>query len=400
MDKQTLRERFQRIAQHLDEKARRLWCANEAIAIGFGGVSYVAIATGVSRTTITEGVKEIRGEKDIPYESIRREGGGRKQETEKDRNLKPDIEKLVESQTRGDPERPLKWSSKSTRKIADELNTTNKRASHSLVSRILSGLGYRLQANRKTDEGTKDNPDRDAQFQFINEKTKTFQKKEYPVLSVDTKKKENIGNFKNNGKEYRKKGEPEEVNVYDFIDTAKGKVSPYGVYDLTKNKGWVNVGISADTAAFAVNSIRTWWQTMGTQEYQHAKEMLITADCGGSNGYRVRLWKTELQALATELHMTIHVSHFPPGTSKWNTIEHKLFCFISKNWRGKPLIDRVTVVNLIGSTATKTGLTVHARLDENQYEKGIKVSDEELSAVKLEKDDFHGEWNYKIHPYS
>lgn len=358
----------------------------------------MAQATGVSRTTITEGTKEIRGEKNVPHEGIRREGGGRKQKTEKDRNLRQDVEKIVESQTRGDPERPLKWSSKSTRKIADELNTMNKRASHSLVSRILSGLGYSLQANRKTEEGTKDNPDRDVQFQYINEKTKAFQKKEYPVLSVDTKKKENIGNFKNNGKEYRKKGEPENVNVYDFIDTTKGKVSPYGVYDLTKNKGWVSVGISSDTAAFAVNSIRAWWQTMGKQEYQHAKEMLITADCGGSNGYRVRLWKTELQKLAAELNMILHVSHFPPGTSKWNKIEHKLFCFISKNWRGKPLIDRATVVNLIGSTATKTGLTVHARLDENQYEKGIKVSDEELSAVKLEKDDFHGEWNYKIHP--
>jgi Rhodopirellula transposase DDE domain len=398
MDKQTLRERFQRIAQHLDEKARRLWCANEAIAIGFGGVSYVAMATGVSRTTITEGTKEIKGRKDVPKEGIRRTGGGRKRKTERDEHLTQDVEKLVSPHTRGDPERPLRWSSKSTRKIADELNGTKKRASHSLVSRILSGLGYSLQANRKTDEGTKDNPDRDAQFQFINEKTKTFQKKECPILSVDTKKKENIGNFKNSGKEYSKKGEPEKVNVYDFLDTIKGKVAPYGVYDLTKNKGWVSVGISSDTAAFAVNSIRTWWHAMGKQEYPHAKEMLITADCGGSNGYRVRLWKIELQKLAAELNMTIHVSHFPPGTSKWNKIEHKLFCFISKNWRGKPLIDRATVVQLIGRTTTKTGLTVQARLDENQYAKGIKVSDEELSAVKLEKDDFHGEWNYTIHP--
>jgi transposase len=398
MEERTLRERFQRISRHLDEKARRLWCANEAITIGFAGVSSVALATGVSRTTITEGVKEIKGEKDLPKEGIRREGGGRKQKTDKDENLKQDIEELVSSQTRGDPESPLKWSSKSTRKIADELNNTAKRASHSLVSRILSGLGYSLQANRKTDEGVKDNPDRDAQFQFINEKTKAFQERECPVLSVDTKKKENIGNFKNNGKEYHKTREPEKVNVYDFIDKTKGKVSPYGVYDLTKNRGWVSVGISSDTAAFAVNSIRAWWLAMGKQEYRHAEEMLITADCGGSNGYRVRLWKTELQTLATELRMTIHVSHFPPGTSKWNKIEHKLFCFISRNWRGKPLIDRATVVNLIGSTTTKTGLTVQARLDENQYEKGIKISDEELNAVQLEKDNFHGEWNYKIHP--
>jgi hypothetical protein len=398
MDKQALRERFQRMSPHLDEKARRLWCANEAMAIGFGGVSLVARATGVSRTTITEGTKEISGRKDLPNAGVRRKGGGRKLKIERDENLKQDVEKLVESQTRGDPESPLKWSSKSTRKIADELNATNQRASHSLVGRILSGLGYSLQANRKTDEGAKQNPDRDAQFQFINEKTKALQKKQCPVLSVDTKKKENIGHFKNNGTEYHKKGEPENVNVYDFIDPTKGKVSPYGVYDLTKNQGWVSVGISADTAAFAVNSIRAWWQAMGKQEYAAAKEIFITADCGGSNGYRVRLWKTQLQTLATELNMTIHVSHFPPGTSKWNKIEHKLFSFISKNWRGKPLIDRATVVNLIGSTRTKTGLTVKARLDENQYEKGVKVSDEELSAVKLEKEDFHGEWNYKIHP--
>jgi hypothetical protein len=308
------------------------------------------------------------------------------------------VEKLVEPETLGDPESPLKWTSKSTRKIANELNRTKERASHSLVSRILSGLGYSLQANRKTDEGSRENPDRNAQFEFINKQTKSFQEKGHPVLSVDTKKKENIGNFKNAGKEYHKKGEPEEVNVYDFIDKTRGKVAPYGVYDLTKNKGWVSVGISSDTAAFAVNSIRSWWNLSGKQEYRNAKEILITADCGGSNGYRVKLWKTELQKLATEIQKVIHVSHFPPGTSKWNKIEHKLFCFISKNWRGKPLIDRATVVRLIGNTRTEMGLTVQAMLDENQYEKGIKVSDEELNAVKLEKDNFHGEWNYKIHP--
>lgn len=398
MEKQVLRERFERISHHLDEKARRLWCANEALAVGFGGVSYVALATGVSRTTITEGVKEISGKKNLPKQGIRRKGGGRKQKTEKDESLKRDVEKLVEPETLGDPESPLKWTSKSTRKIANELNSAKKRASHSLVSRILSALGYSLQANRKTDEGTKDNPDRNAQFEFINKQTKEFQEKGYPVLSVDCKKKENVGNFKNQGKEYHKKGEPEQVNVYDFIDTTKGKVAPYGVYDLTKNIGWVNVGISSDTSAFAVQSIRTWWHTMGKQTYQRAEEVLITADCGGSNGYRVKLWKTELQKLATEIQKVIHVSHFPPGTSKWNKIEHKLFCFISKNWRGKPLIDRATVVNLIGNTRTETGLTVRAVLDEHQYAKGIKVSDEEFNAVKLEKDDFHGEWNYKIHP--
>jgi transposase len=395
-----IQERFQTISQHLDEKTRRLWCANEALAIVHGGVSLVSRETGVSRTTITEGIKEIKGQKKLPENGIRRDGGGRKLQIEKDKDLKSDIEKSVESTTGGDPESPLKWCSKSTRNIADELNggKDKKRASHSLVSRILSELGYSLQSNRKTDEGSKDNPDRDKQFNFINEKTKEFQNKNFPVLSVDTKKKENIGNFKNNGKEYCKKGEPVKVNVYDFIDKEKGKVSPYGIYDLDKNKGWVNVGISADTAMFAVNSLRVWWHNVGVQTYKNSKEILITADCGGSNGYRVKLWKVELQKLATQLQMTINVSHFPPGTSKWNKIEHKLFCFISKNWRGKPLIDRATVVSLIGSTKTKTGLTVEAVLDENNYEKGIKISDKELEAVKIEKDNFHGEWNYKIHP--
>lgn len=397
MEKQKIREKFNRISGHLDEKSRRLWCANEAIEIGRGGITLVAGATGLSRTTITEGVKEIEGKKDLPEKGIRRAGGGRKLKTEKDRSLKSDMEKVVDSATRGDPEQPLKWVSKSTRHIADELNKEKKRISHTLVSRLLANAGYSLQANRKTDEG-KNHPDRNEQFNFINEQTKKFQKNDFPVLSVDTKKKENIGNFKNSGQEYHKKGAPEKVNVYDFIDKEKGKVAPYGIYDLDKNKGWVNVGISSDTAAFAVNSIRMWWYDLGKKFYQNAKEILITADCGGSNGYRVRLWKTELQKLATELKLIVNVTHFPPGTSKWNKIEHKLFCFISKNWRGKPLIDRATVVNLIGSVKTKNGLVVKARLDENYYEKGIKISDEEFAAVKLEPNIFHGEWNYRIHP--
>ena len=392
-----IQERFQRITPHLDEKMRRLWCANEALAV-VGGITLVSNETGVSRTTITEGIKEIKGLKQLPDNNIRRSGGGRKLQTEKDISLKSDVEKSVESVTRGDPESPLKWCSKSTRNIADELNKDNKekRASHSLIARILTESGYSLQSNRKTDEGSKNNPDRNEQFNFINEKVKEFQKNKYPVISVDTKKKENIGNFKNSGQEYHKKGKPEKVNVYDFIDKEKGKVSPYGIYDLDKNKGWVSIGISADTAKFAVNSIRAWWYDSGKETYKNSKEILITADCGGSNGYRVRLWKVELQKLATEIHKTINVSHFPPGTSKWNKIEHKLFCFISKNWRGKPLINRATVVNLIGNTKTKTGLTVKAVLDENNYEKGIKISDEEFNKVKLKKDNFHGEWNYKI----
>lgn len=393
-----IKERFQKITNHLDEKTRRLWCANEALSIAYGGVSLVSRETGVSRTTITEGSKEIEGKKELPQGKIRRNGGGRKLQIENDKELKSDIEKSIESATRGDPESPLKWCSKSTRNIADELNKNKRRASHALVSRILASEGYSLQSNRKTYEGSKNNPDRNDQFNFINDKVKKFQKNGFPVLSVDTKKKENIGNFKNNGKEYSKKGDPVKVNVYDFIDKEKGKISPYGIYDLDKNKGWVSVGISADTAMFAVNSIRSWWNNSGKKIYRKAKEIFITADCGGSNGYRVKLWKVELQKLATELQMIINVSHFPPGTSKWNKIEHRLFCFISKNWRGKPLIDRATVINLIGNTKTKTGLTVKAVLDENIYEKGIKITDKELNSVKLEKDAFHGEWNYMICP--
>jgi hypothetical protein len=393
-----LQERFQRITSHLNEQSRRLWCANEAMALGIGGISFVSRATGVSRTTITEGKKELEKRKALPLGRIRRTGGGRKLQTQNDPELKKDVEALVEGNTRGDPENPLKWTSKSLYKIADALNVKTHRASHSLVSRILSGLGYSLQANRKVNEGTKDNPDRNAQFEYINQKTKRFQKQGCPVLSVDTKKKENIGNYKNSGNEYRKKKDPLPVNVYDFIDKTKGKVAPYGVYDLTRNNGWVNVGISSDTATFAVNSIRTWWYTMEKEAYRNSTKLFINADCGGSNGYRVKLWKTELQKLATELRMSIHVSHFPPGTSKWNKIEHKLFSFISKNWRGKPLVDHATVINLIGSVKTKTGLTVRAVLDTNQYEKGIRVSDEELRMVQLRKARFHGEWNYWILP--
>jgi len=417
-------KKFKRIEKHSNEKLRRIWCANEAISIGFGGVTKVSRGTGLSRTTITKAIKELKAEEEKGLKAeeglkkaeeetegteiiskslrnrVRKAGGGRKLKTEKDPNLTSDILKCVESSTLGDPESPLKWCSKSTRNIADELNKNNteKRISHKTVSNILKKSGYSLQSNRKTNEGSKNNPDRDSQFNFINEKVKEFQKNNYPIISVDTKKKENIGNFKNNGKEYRRKGEPTKVNVYDFIDKEKGKIAPYGIYDLSTNKGWVNIGISSDTAKFAVNSIRSWWYDIGEKTYKNSKEILITADCGGSNGYRVRLWKIELQKLATEIQKTINVSHFPPGTSKWNKIEHKLFCFVTKNWRGKPLIDLATVVNLIGNTKTKTGLTVKAVLDENNYEKGIKISNEELSLIKLEKDAFHGEWNYKIFP--
>lgn len=393
-----IEQKFNILREHLNEKTRRLWCGTEAMALGRGGITIVSNATKISHPTIRCGVKEINNPETILKDRIRKAGGGRRILEDKDKTLKADIEKLIEPATMGDPESPLRWTSKSIQHIADELNKNKHRSSPGSISRILHEMDFSLQLNRKTNEGSKNNPDRDKQFNFINEKTKKFQKNNSPVISVDTKKKENIGNFKNNGQEYCKKGEPTKVNVYDFLDKEKGKVSPYGIYDLDKNKGWVNVGISSDTATFAVNGIRSWWNDLGKKIYNGAKEILITADCGGSNGYRVRLWKTELQKLATELNMTIHVSHFPPGTSKWNKIEHKLFCFISKNWRGKPLIDLATVINLIGSVRTKTGLTVKAKLDKNYYAKGIKISDEELKAVKLKQEEFHGEWNYCIYP--
>lgn len=397
MRENEVQKRYSGIQNHLNEKERRLWCGNEAVAIGRGGISIVARATGVSRTTVSEGAKEIQNKKILPEKGIRREGGGRKKITAKDTTLEKDMKDIVESSTRGDSESPLLWCSKSVRNIADELNTERHRLSYRSVARELSEMGYSLQSNQKKNEGG-NHPDRDGQFLFINEKTKDFQKRNQPVISVDTKKKENIGNFKNNGREYYKKGEAPEVNVYDFIDKEKGKVSPYGVYDLDKNKGWVSVGISADTARFAVNSIRSWWYKMGKEAYPDATELYINADGGGSNGWRNRLWKVELQQLADELNMTIHISHFPPGTSKWNKIEHRMFCFISKNWRGRPLVDRATVVNLIGNTTTKEGLTIQAKLDENIYEKGIKISDKELAKVNLHKEEFHGEWNYSILP--
>ena len=289
------------------------------------------------------------------------------------------------------------WTSKSTYKIADELNKDRYRAGRKIVGRILTSLEYSLQSNKKTREGS-GHIDRDKQFHYINEKTKLFQSQSKPVISVDTKKKENIGNYKNNGKEYRSKHNPREVEAYDFIDKNKGKVAPYGIYDITLNKGWVSVGINSDTAQFAVNSIRSWWYEMGQENYLKASEIFINADGGGSNSSRSRLWKIELQKLANELDKSIHVSHFPPATSKWNKIEHKMFCFISANWKAKPLIDRATVVNLIANTKTKNGLTIKAKLDENIYQKGIKVSDEDLEKINITRSDFDGEWNYVINP--
>jgi hypothetical protein len=390
-----IKDRYERIKRHLDEKSKRLWCANEAVGIGWGGVSAVSKATGVSRTTISAGIKEITTENQKCDNRIRRSGGGRKKKSETDKRLVADLDALIEPMTRGDPESPLRWICKSTGKLAAELNKRGHVVSHSLVARTLTELDYSLQSNKKTLEGSKDHPDRDAQFHFINDKVKKFQKKNQPVVSVDAKKKENVGNYKNNGREYRKKKDPVKVDVYDFIGEL-GKAAPYGVYDVTGNKGWVSVGLSHDTAEFAVNSIRNWWLNMGRTEYPDAEELYITADCGGSNGDKVRLWKTELQKLANELKLEIHVSHFPPGTSKWNKIEHRMFSFISQNWRGKPLVDYVAIVSLISNTKTDAGLEIKAVLDETVYEKGRKISDEELAAVNIFKYKFHGEWNYKI----
>lgn len=394
-----LKNKYEAISPYLNERSRRLWAANEAISIGCGGRKILHEATGISGVTITKGMAELEStaKVTIDVEKVRKQGGGRKKKINTDSSLGPDLSGIVESSTRGDPETPLLWCSKSTRKIAEELNKNTQRASHTLISTILDDMGFSLQGNRKVKEGN-GHPDRDAQFKFISEKVKDFQKRKQPVISVDTKKKELIGEFKNAGKEYCKKGMPTLVNVYDFINPEKGKASPYGIYDLSKNTGWVSIGISSDTAEFAVNSIRSWWTEMGHAIYSEADEIYINADGGGSNGSRVRLWKTELQGLANEIKKTIHVSHFPPGTSKWNKIEHKMFCFISKNWRGKPLIDTATIVQLISNTTTTKGLLIKAKLDERAYQKGIKISDEMFEKINIEKNPFHGEWNYKIMP--
>jgi hypothetical protein len=395
----TVAQKYEAMRPYLNERSRRIWAATEAELLGYGGQTVVHEATGLSGTTIRRGIVELAtaaGER-VGLERIRKTGGGRKSKAALDKQLKEDISRIIEASTGGDPETPLLWTAKSTRAIAEELNQEAARVSHSLVAKLLDEMDYSLQGTRKVKEGA-DHPDRDAQFRFIAEKTSAFQQAGQPVISVDTKKKELIGEYKNGGQEYHPKGQPIAVNIHDFIDKQKGKAAPYGVYDLSKNAGWVSVGISHDTAEFAVNSIRLWWQEMGGECYANALALYITADGGGSNGSRVRLWKTELQRLANELRKEIHVSHFPPGTSKWNKIEHKMFCFISKNWRGKPLIDTATIVQLIGNTTTTKGLTIKARLDPRIYDKARKVSDHEFQKLAIEPAPFHGEWNYKILP--
>lgn len=397
----SIKDEFDDISFSLDERRIRLWCAARAKAYnrihGKGGIMAVNKATNISRPTIYSGLKEIEDENKTDKRCIRKRGGGRKKITERYPSLLKDLDNLIEPLTRGDPESPLRWTCKSTYNLRDELILKGYEISQRTICDLLADLDYSLQSNRKTEEGG-EHPDRNAQFEYINEKVKVFQNSGMPAVSVDTKKKENIGNYANKGRTYCRKGQPQKVKVYDFIDKKLGKVSPYGIYDLAKNEGFVNVGISADTAEFAVNSIRSWWYEMGKTEYEGASEVLITADCGGSNGYRVRLWKVELQKLSDETDMIINICHFPPGTSKWNKIEHRMFSYISKNWRGKPLINRETVVNLIGATKTEKGLKIRAKLDENIYQKGREVTDEELKNVNIEKVDFHGEWNYKIKP--
>jgi len=396
-----VKEKYECLEGFLNERSRRIWAAAEAVSLGHGGLTVVYKATGIDYKTIGKGMDEIKNKGEFPCDMIRKTGGGRKRITEKEPAIPLIIENLVNSSTGGDPESPLKWTCKSSYNIAEELKNQGYKICQKSVYTILTEeLGYSMQANRKTEGEREQHPDRNAQFEHIAEKVTEFQEKKCPVLSVDTKKKENIGNYKNSGREYSEKGKPVEVNMHDFTDKNLGKVSPYGVYDIGKNKGWVSVGISSDTAEFAVNTVRAWWYNMGQKEYQDAGKIFITADSGGSNGYRIRLWKTELQELADEIGKEIHVSHFPPGTSKWNKIEHKMFSYISQNWRGRPLISRETAVSLIGNTATAKGLKIIAMLDDNIYQTGIKVSDEELAKVNLIREEFHGEWNYIISPDS
>lgn len=399
----TIEEKFQALSGRLDEAALRVWAAAEARSLGRGGVSTVAKAIGMSRTTIHSGLSELKaGTPAAAIKSggrirVRAVGGGRKKLAEKDASLLSALDALVEPTSRGDPMSPLRWTCKSTYRLSDELKKQGYEVCQRTVCDLLSQMGFSLQSTRKTREGGK-HEDRDAQFAHIAKTVVDFQAADDPVISVDTKKKELIGDVKNAGREWQSTGTPEEVRVYDFIDPELGKVAPYGIYDLTTNTGWVNVGIDHDTAEFAVESIRRWWLEMGEAVYPHARRLLITADCGGSNGYRVRLWRRELQKLADELKLSIQVCHFPPGTSKWNKIEHRMFCHITANWRGRPLISREVVVNLIGSTATRERLRIKATLDENIYAPGIKVSDEELAELAIERDEFHGEWNYRLKP--
>jgi hypothetical protein len=397
IDTALIRQRFETVAPFLDERGRRLVAASEAVAAGHGGIAAVAAATGIAPSTIGRGIADLSQGEERLHGRVRRHGGGRKPTIAKDPTLVADLETLVDPTSRGDPERPLRWTCKSLRRLAGELQAQGHQVSHTLVGELLEGLDYSLQGNRKTKEGLS-HPDRDAQFCYINDKVTQALASQQPVISVDTKKKELVGDFKNAGREWWPKGTPEEVLVHDFLIKELGRAVPYGVYDIAANAGWVSVGVDHDTAAFAVNSIRRWWHTLGRARYPDATRLLVTADGGGSNGSRLRLWKRELQKLANEIGIDIVVSHFPPGTSKWNKIEHRLFSFISQNWRAKPLVSYQTIVQLIAATTTRTGLTVHCELDQNRYPKGIVISDAEMATINITRADFHGDWNYTISP--
>ena len=397
-----IRRQYAQLRGSLDERARREWAGSEAMALGYGGIIKVHRATGMAPSTIGKGMREVQArEGEAPAAAgtrrVRRSGGGRKKKVEQNPQLLSALESLVEPATRGDPESSLRWTVKSLRRLSQELAVMGHSAGRNLVSRMLRSLGYSLQANSKQLEGSH-HPDRNAQFEHISRRTAQQLAQGNPAISVDTKKKELVGEFKNAGRELRPKGEPERVRVHDFIDREVGKANPYGVYDIGDNSGWVSVGISSDTAAFAVESIRRWWKISGCERYANASELLITADCGGSNGYRTRLWKYELQELADELSLPIAVCHLPPGTSKWNKIEHRLFSFISMNWRGKPLVSHQTIIKLISSTRTSKGLTVQCELDDNAYDKGRKITDDQMAALNIKRDPFHGEWNYTLYP--
>jgi DDE family transposase len=395
-----IREKFVALAPVMDERTRRLWAATEAKALGHSGQTLVARATGMSRSTLHLGLRELARDAApvlAPGQRVRRRGAGRKALTERDPTLVAALETLVEPTSRGDPQSPLRWTCMSVRQLATELRRQGHTVERQTVAHLLAALGYSLQANRKTKEGAA-HPDRNAQFAYINTRVRAFQKRGYPVVSVDTKKKELVGDFKNGGQEWRPQGQPARVRVYDFVDEDLGKAIPYGVYDQAANLGWVNVGVDHDTAAFAVESLRRWWEHMGSQRYPSAPALLMTADGGGSNGSRNRLWKVALQQLANDIGLRMAVCHFPPGTSKWNKIEHRMFSHISMNWRGRPLISHEVIVNLIANTTTQQGLTIKAALDTGRYPIGIKVTDQEFEKVKLKQSKFHGEWNYTIMP--
>src|SRR6516162_7839208 len=398
-----LRVKYERLRPLLNERQRRLWAATEALALGRGGITWAAAATGLSRMTVRAGVRELRQQEAQPDQvlapdRVRRPGGGQRPLTERDPTLRRDLERLVDPVTRGDPRSPLRWTCKSTAKLAAALREQGHQVSARKVAQLLHDLDYQLQAPRKKREG-KQHPDRDAQFQHLAEQTRAFQRRGQPVISVDTKKKELVGDFQPTGREWQPAYQPEEVRVHDFQDPTLGKAIPYGVYDVTQDVGWVSVGIDHDTAEFAVAAVRQWWQRLGQRTYPRATELLVVADGGGSNGSRNRLWKWALQGLADETGLRISVCHFPPGTSKWNKIEHRLFCHLTANWRGRPLVSLEVIVSLIGATRTESGLTVHAALDTERYPVGVKVREEQYETINLHRADFHGDWNYTITPH-